>query len=171
VYSYVPEITKCVVLVAMTDRYEVRVILNDDIPLGLAIHTGERDKTLRRTMKKAGGTVVRHGRICAFDTQSIQLAKNLQKHLWADLGRIARKPINQRNVERLLAITSAERIRWTKDGRLPVSGTSQIQRGQKIVLWTYPPGRIERLMARPELIAGWRTEDAIKNRNQEGENA
>ena len=137
----------------------VNLDLDNDVPLGLHVHSGERDAALRRLMNRAGGDVIRKGRLCHFCELQEAHSESLAAELRSVLVRIARKPISQKHVERILRITSAERIRWGKDGRLPRSGTAQIRRGTRISLWTYPPGIIEDLAARPEIVAGWRAID------------
>jgi len=97
-----------------------------DMPLGLRIHTGERDRQLQRAMARS------------------------------------RKPIGQKVVGRVLGITSAERSRWGKDGRLPTSGSMQIRRGTTITLPTYSPIVIEQLANCPALVAEWRAQDRAR---------
>jgi hypothetical protein len=64
-------------------------------------------------------------------------------------------------VEEILGITSRERRRWTKDGRLPKSGTGSFRRGrQSIHFALHPPQEIARLSKNPEIIAAWRKADA-----------
>ena len=65
-------------------------------------------------------------------------------------------------VEELLGITAAERRRWSKDGRMPVSGRAFFSQGQKQVgLFVYSPEAIRDLAARSDVIAGWRRQDAV----------
>src|ERR1700730_16362599 len=42
-------------------------------------------------------------------------------------------------VEEILNITSRERVRCTKDGRLPNAGKASFKRGQRVHLFRYPP--------------------------------
>lgn len=75
------------------------------------------------------------------------------------LTTIAKRPLTAGEVEEVLGISARERSRWTKDGRLPHSGTQIIQRGQRIALSTYAPHEIARLMKEPETIRAWREAD------------
>jgi hypothetical protein len=79
------------------------------------------------------------------------------------LDRYASEPLTHRMVEEILGITSAERGRWTKDGRLPKSGMASFGRGpQSFYLYTHPPKQIRQLANRPDIIARWRKEDAAR---------
>lgn len=60
-----------------------------------------------------------------------------------------------------MGITSAKRLRWGKDGRLPRSGAAIIRPGRaKISLWTYAPAVVQHLLDQPEIIADWRRPDS-----------
>jgi hypothetical protein len=77
------------------------------------------------------------------------------------LDRCANERLTPRMVEEILGITSAERRRWTKDGRLPKSGMASYRRGpQSFYLSLHPPKKIGQLANNPDLIAQWRKEDA-----------
>jgi hypothetical protein len=73
---------------------------------------------------------------------------------------LAERPMSSAQVQKVLRITSAERSRWTKDGRLRQYGSSLIRRGQLVALKTYAPEDIAYLAERPELIGQWREQDA-----------
>ncbi|PZA13762.1 hypothetical protein DNX69_01495 [Rhodopseudomonas palustris] len=69
--------------------------------------------------------------------------------------------IHPKEVDEILAISSRERRRWTKDGRLPTSGHTSFRSGKNSVfLVLYPPARITALAHRPEQIEAWRRADA-----------
>lgn len=157
--SELERIQRAIRMVRTDNALEVRVSLDRPLPLGLRIHSGERDSLLRRLMKRSDGTVLRHGRLCVFTHDQRHKAAKLLATLHFRLERIAHKPISQRQVERLLDISANERLRWSKDGRLRRSGTAQILRGAKIMLYTYPPREVERLLGAPEIIASWRDAD------------
>ncbi|MDV5824303.1 hypothetical protein [Sphingobium naphthae] len=124
------------------------------------MHRGERDAAIRMLMSRSAGTFVKSSKSCVFDPVSRQAAEDLVDAIRERLFRIARKPVSQRQVEDILGITSRERIRWGKDGRLPRSGASRIRKGAtEISLWTYPCDAIERLAASPAEIRQWREKD------------
>lgn len=139
----------------------VELIVNvaDALPLGLKVHAGERDATLKRLMKQSGTVIVRTARQCSFSPAMANHAEKLRDVILRKLAAIAQKPLSPRKVEKILSISPAERLRWSKDGRLRQSGTAQILRGSKIRLCTYPPQEIERLLSNPEIIAVWRQAD------------
>jgi hypothetical protein len=72
-------------------------------------------------------------------------------------------PVIPRETEDILSISSAERHRWLKDGRLLSAGTRTVKlrgRAQKITFHVFDPRHIEDVMDRgmPDV---WREEDAI----------
>lgn len=74
---------------------------------------------------------------------------------------LASRPLTPRLVLAALPISAQERLRWTKDRRLPRSGTVTIQRGHPVSVTTYAVGTIDRLDRDPSMIAGWRAEDGL----------
>ena len=76
------------------------------------------------------------------------------------LARLQQEPLTAKMVEEILAISSVERRRWSKDGRLPNAGHALFGQGKKQVgLFVYPPDAIRQLAARPDQIADWRRRD------------
>lgn len=72
-------------------------------------------------------------------------------------------PVIPREVEDILSISSAERHRWLKDGRLQSAGTRTVKlrgRARKITFHVFDPRHIEDVMDRgmPDV---WREEDTI----------
>jgi hypothetical protein len=77
------------------------------------------------------------------------------------LGQLQDEPLTAKMVEEILAISSAERRRWSKDGRLPNAGRASFNQGkQRVSLFVYPPDVIRELATRPDRIAEWRRRDA-----------
>jgi hypothetical protein len=71
-------------------------------------------------------------------------------------------PVIPREVEDILSISSAERHRWLKDGRLQSAGTRTVKlrgRSRKITFHVFDPRHIEDMLDRnmPEV---WRVDDA-----------
>jgi len=87
------------------------------------------------------------------------------------LDGIEAMPVIPREVEDILSISSAERHRWLKDGRLQSAGTRTVKlrgRARQITFHVFEPSHIEDLLDRdlPEL---WREEDrqtASENRKR-----
>ncbi|RWO54445.1 hypothetical protein [Mesorhizobium sp.] len=79
------------------------------------------------------------------------------------LERIESLPVIPREVEDVLTISSAERHRWLKDGRLQSAGTRTVKlsgRARKITFHVFDPRHIEDVLDR-DLVTVWREEDAI----------
>lgn len=71
-------------------------------------------------------------------------------------------PVIPREVEDILTISSAERHRWLKDGRLQSAGTRTVKlrgRARKITFHVFEPRHIEDVLDR-DLVSAWRDEDA-----------
>jgi hypothetical protein len=59
-----------------------------------------------------------------------------------------------------LNITSRERLRWTKDGRLRTSGQLQARQGTIFYsVLTYSISEVEKLVASPDILHAWRGQD------------
>lgn len=72
------------------------------------------------------------------------------------------EPLTARMVEEILSISSAERRRWSKDGRMPTAGNAFSSHGKKqISLSVYSPDAISKPSARPDRIADWRQADRL----------
>lgn len=72
-------------------------------------------------------------------------------------------PIIPREAEDILSITSAERHRWLRDGRLKSAGTRTVRlrgRARKITFHVFDPRHIEDVLDR-DLVSAWREDDAI----------
>ncbi|MBB6468591.1 hypothetical protein HNQ96_004475 [Aminobacter lissarensis] len=72
-------------------------------------------------------------------------------------------PVIPREVEDILTITSAERHRWLKDGRLQSAGTRTVKlrgRARKITFHVFDPRHIEDILDR-DMMSVWRENDAI----------
>lgn len=67
-----------------------------------------------------------------------------------------------REIEDILTISTTERHRWLKDGRLPSAGTRTVKlpgRSKKITFHVFDPRLVEDLLDR-EVVDTWREEDA-----------
>ncbi|TGP55647.1 hypothetical protein EN873_09705 [bacterium M00.F.Ca.ET.230.01.1.1] len=72
-------------------------------------------------------------------------------------------PVIPREVEDTLTISSGERHRWLKDGRLRSAGTRTVTlrgRARKITFHVFDPRHIEDVLDR-DLVTIWREEDAV----------
>lgn len=82
--------------------------------------------------------------------------------LSSELALVAFRPFTPRLLVAALSITNQERLRWTKDGRLPTSGSVTIRRGQLIHVPTYDVGMVEALLAEPSIVDAWRVDDRLE---------
>jgi hypothetical protein len=80
----------------------------------------------------------------------------------AALAEIASRPLTPRLLAAALSITTKERLRWTKDGRLPRSGAVLVKRAHVVAVPTYSVSLAEELIARPDILAAWRDRDALE---------
>jgi hypothetical protein len=89
------------------------------------------------------------------------------------LGRIEDLPVIPREVEDILTISTTERHRWLKDGRLQSAGTRTVKlrgRARKITFHVFDRRHIEDVLDR-DLVSVWREDDAMtaaENRRRPG---
>lgn len=72
-------------------------------------------------------------------------------------------PVIPREIEDILSISTTERHRWLKDGRLPSAGTRTVKlrgRAKKITFHVFDPRMVEDILDR-DLVDSWREDDAI----------
>ena len=80
-------------------------------------------------------------------------------------------PVIPREIQDILSISTTERHRWLKDGRLQSVGTRTVKlrgRAKKITFHVFDPRRVEEVL-NEDLISGWREDDAetkAENRRQ-----
>jgi hypothetical protein len=69
-------------------------------------------------------------------------------------------PLDPKSVDRILGITTKERLLWSEDGRLPTCGRSLIGHGnhQTMVL-QFPIDEITAIASTPGLMESWRAQD------------
>jgi hypothetical protein len=73
-------------------------------------------------------------------------------------------PVIPREIEDILTISTTERHRWLKDGRLQSAGTRTVKlrgRAKKITFHVFDPRHVEDVMDR-DLVTVWREDDAAK---------
>lgn len=80
-------------------------------------------------------------------------------------------PVIPREIQDILSISTTERHRWLKDGRLQSAGTRTVKlrgRAKKITFHVFDPRRVEEVL-NEDLISLWREDDAetkAENRRQ-----
>lgn len=86
---------------------------------------------------------------------------------WAEkvskaLENIEALPVLPREIQDILSITTTERHRWLKDGRLPSAGTRTVKlrgRARKITFHVFDPRFVEDALDR-DVVVDWREQDA-----------
>jgi hypothetical protein len=79
------------------------------------------------------------------------------------LCRVEELPVIPREIEDILTITSTERHRWLKDGRLKSAGTRTVKlrgRARKITFHVFDPRHVEDILDR-DMPSLWREQDAL----------
>lgn len=79
-----------------------------------------------------------------------------------ELEGIETLPVIPREIQDILAITTTERHRWLKDGRLPSAGTRTVKlrgRARQITFHVFDPRMVEDVLDR-DLVDAWRETDA-----------
>lgn len=130
----------------------------------------EQDPILRlneREFWRRVWLILRHNRPIAAkrDGRKVSLSvvrppRPLMKDLEKLLGALSAKPLPPRVVQEALNISSQERLRWTKDGRLNASRRVVRARGQPFSLGLYPAALIRQLIMDSSIIKKWREQDA-----------
>ena len=106
----------------------------------------------------------------AAGTLTLRLAADARAEFDATATKITRVladieslPILPREIEDILAISTSERHRWLKDGRLPSLGTRTVKlmgRAKQITFHVFDPRVVEDILDR-DLVDGWREDDAL----------
>jgi hypothetical protein len=81
--------------------------------------------------------------------------------LW--VSAILTAPVPPKAVDRALGITSRERIRWYKDGRLRICGRYPFGYSARVRVPFFVFADIARLQGAPEVIEDWRKEDSAQS--------
>ena len=125
-----------------------------EITLGLPPRIKESRRRALRVLKQTetlsqddSGRVV----VARFNLSQERNAQRAAAEIDRRLTAFAEQRISAKAVEDVLRITSKERIRWTKDGRLPKSDAS----------YQFPVDKIADLLARPRTISEWRSADDV----------
>jgi hypothetical protein len=92
--------------------------------------------------------------------EDVAKAKSAIEYLDHMLKGFRKERLTPKIVEEALGISSIERRRWIKDGRLPTSGAGHFKKGKTVFQFSlHPPEDIAKIAARPEIVAAWREVD------------
>ncbi|KTR04031.1 hypothetical protein NS365_16645 [Aureimonas ureilytica] len=97
----------------------------------------------------------------AFDADEAEAFERAREAVQTVLDGIDTLPVLPREVDDILTILPRERLRWTKDGRLPSAGTRTVKlrgRAKAVTFHVFDPRRIEDVLDR-DLPSLWREED------------
>jgi hypothetical protein len=135
-----------------------------DLTLGSVRREKEARRRVARLLRRARPLQLLDGKTktCAIlASESTEALSKLLSDIDRALDAFRQESLHPREVEEILVITSRERVRWTKDGRLPRAGSGSFGRGRQTVQFAlYPPKRIAALSREPQTIRAWREADA-----------
>lgn len=129
--------------------------------LGLRLRPDETRRCLRRRLKAcspAWNDVEKTWTLAAGSAQQVEVA--LQKAMDA-LAWIAFRPLTPKSVCQALHINAQERLRWTRDGRLPSKGQVSVKRAHALQIPTYDVHLVARIAAAPDILEEWRRQDTL----------
>lgn len=96
-----------------------------------------------------------------FLARSDEELRRIAREIRTRLTDILQAPLPPRAVDAALGITAQERLRWYKDGRLPICGRGRVGQGAHVVYHPlFPIDKIACILAAPQLIDSWRAADA-----------
>jgi hypothetical protein len=130
---------------------------------GLSLRRQETRRRVRLHLKSVGQIAASSTDACfkfMLNTDSLLVMAAIDR-IDRDLAAIAKRPLTSHEVQDALHITARESIRWTKDKRLPTSGTFTARRRQIVTINTYSVNDIRELHLQPATIEGWRAADKI----------
>lgn len=157
--SYPPLISR----VRAGDAVVVRLMIPPDIAEAFPGRSVTAGRVFRRVMRQQGGVSCGDGDAAnAYRVERKSLAQ--LQHVWDRLKRtttnIVYAPLGPKTLEDVLEISSAERARWTNDGRLAVMDKSVASRGgSSFAVPLFCAQMIAELRCQPEIIASWRDMD------------
>lgn len=130
----------------------------------------DRDRRLRDCRKAAGAIARRYNgdEVVDKDIPTFRFhglddakAKRIARQIEIRLTQILRMPLTSRMVDHALGISARERLRWYKDGRLPICGHGRVGQGNHVLRHPlFPIDAIAQILATPSLIESWRQADA-----------
>jgi hypothetical protein len=144
-----------------------KIVVSYELTWPMTLGSKTREKDLRRRFKArlqrwSPQKVLDTGAIISacWATADVEQAKFAIEYLDHMLEAFRKERLIPKIVEEVLSISSQERRRWIKDGRLPKSGTGHFKKGKTAFqFYLHSPDEIAKLAARPEIIAEWRAAD------------
>ena len=134
-----------------------------EVHFGLSMRRREARRRIRLHLKSVGQLAASSADDCfrvALNSDLLPAIAVIDR-IDRDLAAIAKRPLTSHEVQDALHITARERIRWTKDKRLPTSGTFTARRRQIVTINTYLVNDIRELYLQPATIEDWRAADKV----------
>ncbi len=125
----------------------------------LRLREEELVRALRRELKALGEVKPAGPRVFAVHGAAPAPMLKAMRRIDRAIEDIASRPFTPRMVVEILGITPRERIRWTKSGRLPRSGSGTLKAARTVTFCIYAAGEIAKLAANPSVIEAWRRVD------------
>ena len=124
----------------------------------LLIRRAELRKRLRKLCRRHTGALLQlsENQVLAPLNDVLEQFKSA---LFAEIDDVAMRPYSGPEVLKRLPISNAERIRWTKQNRLIVSGNNIVTRGQRVSVVTYDVTSIDEIAEAPSILEEWRRLD------------
>jgi hypothetical protein len=130
--------------------------------VGLRIRREEARRCLNQAFADCSQDWDETGFALMIPITQVAAARSVFPRLAEALAEIASRPLTPCLLVAALNVTKRERLRWTKDGRLPRSGAVLVKRA--VAVLTYAVSLVEELMAQPDILAIWRDQDALETR-------
>lgn len=145
------EITPTGTAVSLRNTFQLNPVLR--------LRRSEANRTVVSSARPAGGRWQADDMMLALPSSASNDLEALLNVLALRLSKVASRPLTPTLVTKALSITNQERLRWTKDGRLPTSGTAQLKASSIVTVPTYAANVVTQLRERPALIQAWRDAD------------
>lgn len=161
-----------------TDAKRMQVTQTWQLPVTATLGSGVRAKGILQEIRARVPFIVRDAINLEAGTISLSLPVDLRDRFDAivasidqALEKVTELPVIPREVEDILAISTTERHKWLKDGRLPSAGTRTVKlrgRARKITFHVFDPKVIEDILDRgaPEIWREHDKETASENRKR-----
>lgn len=144
------------------------VSISYELPTSITLGSEIRERTLRQKFKARlnrwrpeSKTIFRNYFNASFSVKNIAHIQSALDDLDLLLDSFIEEKLTPKIVEEILQITSLERIRWSKDGRLPTSGFGTFSKGRQLIQFPlYPVAGIVKIASNHALIEKWRKIDS-----------
>ena len=155
-------LSRYLVLEHRSDGVSLRFEPTTELTLGSGRRAAEARRRVAGLLRRCRFKTSSRGEaICAtVEPKAVGQLADVLAAIDAALDAFRQELLHPRIVEEILGITPHERRRWTKDGRLPHSGSGSFRPGRQSIRFAlHPAAEIVALAGRPETIDAWREEN------------